>query len=87
MAKVLLRSAETKSSVFNKSGAGSDEVFTTQWPFFNEMDSFLSDFVTPRTTESNIDMEEDIVDDVSDTIPSSSATYKQKQCSSGRKDL
>ena len=75
---------KVRSSI--KSGAGSDEVFTPQWPFFNEMDSFLSDFVTPRTTESNIDTEENIVDDVNDTIRSSSATYKRKKGSSGRKD-
>ena len=36
-----------------KIGAGTDEIFQPQWPFYDDMDSFLKDFVTPRPTESN----------------------------------
>ena len=38
-----------------KSGAGTDEIFQPQWPFYDDMDSFLKDFVTPRPTESNLE--------------------------------
>ena len=32
-----------------KSGAGTDDIFQPQWPFYDDMDSFLKDFVSPRT--------------------------------------
>ena len=38
-----------------KSGAGTDEMFKPQWPFYNDMDSFLKDFASPRPTESNLE--------------------------------
>ena len=37
-----------------KSGAGTDEIFQPQWSFYDDMDSFLKDFVSPRSTESNL---------------------------------
>ena len=38
-----------------KSGAGTDKIFQPQWPFYDDMDSFLKDFVTPCPTESNLE--------------------------------
>ena len=38
-----------------KSEAGIDEILQPQWPFYDDMDSFLKDFVSPRPTESNLE--------------------------------
>ena len=38
-----------------KSGAGNDEIFQSQWSFYGYMDSFLKDFVSTRSTESNLE--------------------------------
>ena len=38
-----------------KSGVGTDEIFQPQWPFYDDMDSFLKDFVSPRPAESNLE--------------------------------
>ena len=38
-----------------KSGAGTDEIFQPEWPFYGDMDSFLKDFVSPRPTESKLE--------------------------------
>ena len=36
-------------------GAGADKVFQPQWPFYDNMDSFVKDFLSPRSTESNLE--------------------------------
>ena len=38
-----------------KCGAGTDEIFQPQLPFYDDMDSFLKDFLSPRPTESNLE--------------------------------
>ena len=38
-----------------KSGAGNDEIFQSQWSFYGDMGSFLKDFVSTRSTESNLE--------------------------------
>ena len=35
--------------------AGTDEIFQLQWPFCNDKDSFLKDFVSTRPTKSNLE--------------------------------
>ena len=38
-----------------KKGTGTDQIFQPQWPFYDDMDSFLKDFVPPSPTESNLE--------------------------------
>ena len=49
------RQLKQKVNWSKKSGAGTDKIFQPQWPFYDDMDSFLKDFVTPRPTESNLE--------------------------------
>ena len=55
-----------------KSGAGTDEIFQPQWPFYDDMYSFLKDFVTQRPTES-------ILEKVSRAGVQSQKAYAKKQ--------
>ena len=44
----------TKMKKSNKSGAGTDQLYVSKWPFFTQLHTFLSSIVVQRQTTSNI---------------------------------
>ena len=48
------RQLKQKVNSSKKGRAGIDEIFQPQWPFYDDMDSSLKDFVSLRITESNL---------------------------------
>ncbi|XP_055905120.1 uncharacterized protein LOC129940710 [Eupeodes corollae] len=60
-------SQELKKSKKRKSGAGTDELYSSKWPYFRAL-QFLIPFLTPSETISNLNKETNCKNDVPTTV-------------------
>ena len=64
-----------------KSATGTDEIFQPQWYLYDDMDSFLKDFVSPHSTE--IKLEKLLGTD----LPSQKASTKKQSTTIEKDDI
>ena len=52
--EIILCQRNGENGKIEKSGSGTDEVYKSEWAYFDTLDSFLRPQVTPRTSVSNL---------------------------------